>query len=481
MLGMNDGAFPRTANPPSFDLISNPANPRRTGDSNKRDEDRYAFLTALIAAREQLLIFYTGQNQRDNSPLPPSILVADLLDTLDKYYAAGAVAGTAGKPSELLTITHPLHPFSRRYFTAGKDPRLVSYDAEAFAVAAAATGGGNYELDGSGAGAAGGVVAGAGAAGGAVSLNELANFLISPARTYYNSALGARLEVSEDTLPDDDGPLEPDALLTYSLCCEFLDFLEIHAPTAAAGTAAAGDEHAGTAGTKIFAPLIARLNAAGALPPAPKKLLDAAASCALALAGAVNALATGPRRPAFTRDLKLPAGTLQITFSEIRENGTQLFFRPSSSVKGKDRVRDTLWHLARCALGETTQTIRLAGNKKIEKLTYEPVASELAREHLNRLLVRYLAVTAGNPPPCFQPDAALIALETPPEGLNDALPKIRAAWNGRTEKGVQIGGADTYARRKFGSDPFEDTTGTPLADLLAIANETIAIAQPTFM
>ena len=48
LLGMNDGVYPRAVPPLGFDLMAEA--PRR-GDRSRREDDRYLFLEALLAAR----------------------------------------------------------------------------------------------------------------------------------------------------------------------------------------------------------------------------------------------------------------------------------------------------------------------------------------------------------------------------------------------------------------------------------------------
>ncbi len=119
LIGMNGADFPRDRRPLGFDLMA--ANPRR-GDRSRREDDRHLFLEALLSARERLHISYVGQDQRDNAPKVPSVMVAELLD-----YAQGAFRFADGVgPADRLVVRHPLQPFSRRYFE-GSDPRLWSY------------------------------------------------------------------------------------------------------------------------------------------------------------------------------------------------------------------------------------------------------------------------------------------------------------------------------------------------------------------
>lgn len=119
MIGMDDGAFPRESRSVGFDLIQREGH--RTGDRSRRADDRYLFLETLISAREQLYISYVGLDIRDNSTLPPSALVSELLDVLESHFCSQA----GGSTCESLITCHPLQPFNPRYFIA--DTSLFSF------------------------------------------------------------------------------------------------------------------------------------------------------------------------------------------------------------------------------------------------------------------------------------------------------------------------------------------------------------------
>jgi len=120
LIGMNDNAFPRQSRPPGFDLIAR--NPR-PGDRSLRDEDRYLFLESLLSARDTLYISYVGQSIKDNSIIPPSVLVSEFLDSIDRSFS---VDGSSVE--ERLVISHRLQAFSSSYFNG--DPRYFSYSRE---------------------------------------------------------------------------------------------------------------------------------------------------------------------------------------------------------------------------------------------------------------------------------------------------------------------------------------------------------------
>jgi exodeoxyribonuclease V gamma subunit len=115
VLGLDDGAFPTTARAAEFDLL---AQHLRRGDRQRAPDERNLFLDLLLAARRRLYLSYSGRSIRDNAALPPSVLVAELLETLGP--------GIAGR----LLVRHPLQPFAREGFAQGADPRLRSYDSD---------------------------------------------------------------------------------------------------------------------------------------------------------------------------------------------------------------------------------------------------------------------------------------------------------------------------------------------------------------
>lgn len=126
LIGMNDGAFPRMTRPASFDLM--PADPRR-GDRSARDDDRYLFLEVILAARKKLYISYVGQSQKDNSRIPPSVVVSELLDYIEQGYRLNAAGDTAsGIGTRQITTLHPLQAFGRAYFDPRGNPQLFTYN-----------------------------------------------------------------------------------------------------------------------------------------------------------------------------------------------------------------------------------------------------------------------------------------------------------------------------------------------------------------
>lgn len=106
LLGMNYDKFPRKDNKVSFDLMSKE---KRKGDRDLKENDKHLMLETLLSAEEKLYISYIGQSVKDNSQLPPSALVDELLDF---------VASKTKNPDEVrenFIQKHPLHGFSKKY------------------------------------------------------------------------------------------------------------------------------------------------------------------------------------------------------------------------------------------------------------------------------------------------------------------------------------------------------------------------------
>jgi len=120
LTGLTSTAFPRQDTPPGFDLMA--ARPR-PGDRSLREDDRYLFLESIISARDNLILTYPGLSQSDNAEAPPSVLVSELLDFLDRGCTVDG-----GKPSETLVFRHRLQAFHPDYFSAGSG--LFSYSAQ---------------------------------------------------------------------------------------------------------------------------------------------------------------------------------------------------------------------------------------------------------------------------------------------------------------------------------------------------------------
>jgi exodeoxyribonuclease V gamma subunit len=127
LLGMNSDAYPRQSKSIGFDLMSQ--HPRK-GDRSRRNDDRYLFLEAILSAREKLCISYVGQSHQDNKPIPPSVLVSELMDYLEQGFEV-----TRGNILEHLLHRHRLQAFSPQYFR--NHTTLRSFSEENYQAASA--------------------------------------------------------------------------------------------------------------------------------------------------------------------------------------------------------------------------------------------------------------------------------------------------------------------------------------------------------
>lgn len=254
VIGLDDGAFPRSPSFPSFDLVA--SGPARRGDRDVRHEDRFVFLEALLAARRAFHLSHTGRGQRDDAPLPPATVVDEFLGYLADRF-----------PGASLVVRHPLQPFSPRYFSgvgrASSSPEAEEGEAGGAVEAAEAIRAAEPGREEGGAGRSAGdgeelfsysegmcdaarsLAAGAGRsapparfeaaalkppspepAGGPrhVHLADLLAFFANPTRWFLRERLGVRLEVGDASLEGEE-PFALEPLERYRLRSEALDHI----------------------------------------------------------------------------------------------------------------------------------------------------------------------------------------------------------------------------------------------------------------
>lgn len=203
LIGMNSDAYPREYKPVGFDLI---AHDPRPGDRSLRDEDRYLFLEAMLSSRECLYISYVGQSIRDNSELPPSVLVSELIDYIDQgFYVDGG-----STVRDHVVKKHKLQPFNHAYFLE-KSP-LFSYSSEDCETAKILPGSGperapflskpikkqtGEQRD--------------------ISVAELKRFFRNPVQYFFNTCIGLYVQGESDALEEQEPLYQLNALETYKL------------------------------------------------------------------------------------------------------------------------------------------------------------------------------------------------------------------------------------------------------------------------
>ena len=113
LLGMNDGEFPKVDRNPTFDLLTQHY---QKGDRSRRADDRYQFLEIILSARQRLIMTYIGQSISQNTDIPPSVVISELLEVLlDSYQLKNP------------TVKEPLQAFSSRYFDGSSS--LINYSS----------------------------------------------------------------------------------------------------------------------------------------------------------------------------------------------------------------------------------------------------------------------------------------------------------------------------------------------------------------
>ena len=401
LLGMNDGAYPRSLPPAGFDLI---AQNSRRGDRSRRDDDRYLFLEALLSARHKLYISYVGRNIKDSTPRVPSVLVTELLD-----YIAQGFSTKHGDLSEQLVKEHPLQPFSPDNFLPDGD--YFSYTREWLPAAAREGKAGNdfmmqaslpaneipEELD----------------------LAELLRFFRNPCQYFCNRRLKVYFEHQDENLEETE-PFSVEGLEAYQLKTGVLGsllseegFSEYHNLLEATGVLPHG----------AFGELL--------LEDQYKNLGDLADEVRQATAVKTDDI-----------EVQLSLNNLRLTgwLRNCYKSGL-LRYRPAK-LKGKDILRSWIEHLCYCASVETPGTTQMLGLES--GITYQPVNSEQATNLLSIFVKNYLE-GLNTPLPLF-PQTALAWLENSDDEEKAEKEAFTAFEGGYMRRGES---EDAYIARIF--------------------------------
>ncbi|MFB6422140.1 MAG: exodeoxyribonuclease V subunit gamma [Candidatus Malihini olakiniferum] len=206
LLGMNDGVYPRTLLPLSFDLMSQQV---RRGDRNHRDDDRYLFLEALISAQQRLYISYIGRAIQDNTRRYPSALVRELIEYLaQSYHLPGGESQdldtSAARVRAHLCREHTRMPFDKDNFLEHAKP--CSF-ANEWLAAAGCTGvpqpSFNTPLE---------IITYK-----KVTMELLKRFYLHPVKTFFQARLGINFSVKNNNEFHDNEPFSLDSLSRYQL------------------------------------------------------------------------------------------------------------------------------------------------------------------------------------------------------------------------------------------------------------------------
>ncbi len=416
MIGMNDGAFPRAERPDSFDkLVESP----RLGDRSRRNEERYLFLEALLAARERLILTYVGQDIKDNAPLPPSVLVGELIDCLaQSFQLPGQAPGDRAAMEARLVLRHPMQGFNPLYFDPNRRPELFSYSESYFQGARAFLEARQQATP---------LFAKPfpePAPQPRIALEDLVGFFAKPLEWLLRQRLGFSLKTYERVL-DEREPLSLERLEAYETGARLLEhLLAEQAPAEAhALIRAGGSLPLGTPGTLAFEDLQDEVQP---------------------LFGEVRSWAT-TRLPPLDLALDLRDAQLVGRLAQRYRQG-QLWFQ-FKRLSGKHVVMAWIRHLALCAARPGDQELRSRWlgrpNDKagaVASVTFRPVRDPHA--HLADLVDLYRI--GCREPLLFFPKAAWSFAKADEA---KALSVARAVWRGETGEG-----SDPHYRRAFPDD-----------------------------
>jgi exodeoxyribonuclease V gamma subunit len=204
LLGLDDGVFPRGVNVDGDDVLERAP---LVGERDRRSEDRQLFVDAILAARERLIVVYTGADERTGVDRPPAVPLGELLDVLDK-----TVQPPSGRVRDHVVVQHPLQPFDARNFVEG-----ALGEGSSFSFDKASYHGSSALLDDRA--APGPFLAGPLSHADPIDsldLDTLARFLESPVRGFLRERLGITSRDDEDE-PADSLPIDIDALEAWAI------------------------------------------------------------------------------------------------------------------------------------------------------------------------------------------------------------------------------------------------------------------------
>ena len=346
LLGMNDGVYPRSMTPSSFDLM---ACSHRLGDRSRKEDDRYLFLEALLSARKIFYISYIGHSIQDNSERLPSVLVSELMVYCKSFFKSQDIQ------CPLLT-KHPLQIFNPDNFDTRS--KLFSYAKEWLPVAASSQRRiinafissplqtlalpHDDELE----------------------VTELLIFFSNPSQYFFNYRLKVYFDRVDGIMLDETEPFELDALNTYWLKHSLIQTMLSEQNT---------DEFA------------RRLHASGSLPHGvfSQLLLEDQYKVVTPLVDQIRNMVSIP-----TDDLEinLNVGGIKLIGWLKHYRSGLIRFRPAR-VTPKDQLLTWIEHLCYCASYTDSHTTRLYGLDK--QIIFKTVHPQEAKHELEKMVRLY--------------------------------------------------------------------------------------------
>jgi exodeoxyribonuclease V gamma subunit len=446
LIGMNDGAFPRQSRNPSFDLSGD----RKPGDRSAREDDRYLFLETLWSAREFLYLSYVGQSIRRNQKIPPSVVVNELLDGLDKLIDFGDTDGEPERARDKLICEQTLHPFGKDNFTSTRLPRsyssdnlkaagaLLEPDPELSPFVAGAMSQPPDELS-------------------ELMMDELGKFLENPSKIFLQKRLGVNLW-EEDGPAEDCEPLDLTGLKKYLLKDRLLG-IELK--------------------MEKDVQLYELEKAEGSLPPGNigKVWFNEAMREVEKFVDLWGTQLNGEKSEPEAFDEMVDGVRLRGELDPFVE-GRQLLYRcvEKQKLNGKDRLRAWVSHVFACAFAGSDQVetrLFFLANKFI---SFPPLDRDVALDHLKEFIELYRSGMREALP--FFPNSSHAyqaeRIKTDPPGEEEgepggpfpsAIKKARGKWKSNEFNGIFFRGEEDDSANKlcFRGEPFDHPDFADLA------------------
>ena len=371
LLGMNDGDYPHATTQVDFDLMQDDYRP---GDRDRRNDDQYLFLEALMSVRDSLHISWIGRDISKNEDRPPCTLVAQLRDLVDHCWQTSLVDkhGKSISASAALTQQLPLAAFGERYFLpADTDADLPcqqmprTYAHEWFSL---------YRDDA----ATTDLPTLPDTLPSELQARHLADLLKSPDKVFREHRLQARLDTLEDDLEDDE-PFAASGLTLWQLRSQLLQDLQNGEPSDLSGW-----------------------KKSGVLPPGEltQTLLrteqDAASSIYRRTQEHLQGATPAPRHELLlTLHANNKSASLVLSLNDLwqQQDGLLLVDTSASNLYQEGWRIDKLasfWirHLSACAAGLGLHSRLVARDKQVH---LAPLSAKQAQARLNQLFLLYQA------------------------------------------------------------------------------------------
>ncbi len=430
LLGMNDGAYPRSIAPAGFDLI---AKHSRRGDRSRREDDRYLFLEALLSAQDRFYISYAGRSILDNSLRAPSVLVTELINYCEQGFE---IAGKTLK--DHLVREHSLQAFSPRSFP----PENQDHNGKVFSYAREWLPAANHQGEKPAAfmGRPLQVVETANE----LELSELLRFYRNPCKHFCNTRLKVFFDQDEQVLEENE-PFELDTLERYHLKQELLD------------TLIRGDNPN---------TVLKHQSARGALPYGAfgELLLDEQVKATTCIAAFLTPLLSTPKQDI---DVTVTLAGMEISgWLSGHFKGGLIRYRPAS-IKARDILLGWIEHLCYCSMGQqgVTRIVGLQQKKEeYQQIIFENLSTKQAHQYLEKVITVYKE-GLQHPLPLFTETAMAWLDQSDPDKAKD---KARLCFEGNQySKGSFAEGSDPYIARIYPS--FEDS----FSEMTTLAREVL--------